>query len=165
MTFLSAGSNASRIDSQPLHDDQTSCQLPGQASGRWCFLLDQTMFCSRTFHRCRMFQPRLWSVSLQFHSVGRKKKKKKKKKKTKNFTLVVMELMRMMPVQLVQDLDNVSIGIGPTEGVSSAIEAENKLVGLSGLVSNGGNHSCRWRQWKSWSIGRDSPTSLCFLYT
>ena len=90
---------------------------------------------------------------------------KKKKKKTKNFTLVVMELMRMMPVQLVQDLDNVSIGIGPTEGVSSAIEAENKLVGLSGLVSNGGNHSCRWRQWKSWSIGRDSPTSLCFLYT
>ena len=48
----------------------------------------------------------------------------------------------MMPVQLVQDLDNVSIGIRPTEGVSSAIETENKLVGLSGLVSNGGNHSC-----------------------
>lgn len=47
----------------------------------------------------------------------------------------------MMPVQLVQDLDNVSIGIRPTEGVSSAIEAENNLVGLSGLVSNGGNHS------------------------
>lgn len=63
--------------------------------------------------------------------------------RTKHFTLVVMELVGIMTVQLVQELDHIGIGIGPTEGVSSAIEAENKLVGLFGLSSNGGNHSRR----------------------
>lgn len=66
----------------------------------------------------------------------------------------------MMPVQLVQDLDDVGIGVGPTEGVSSAIEAENKLVGLFGLFSNGGNHS---RGEGNGRVGWDSLTPLCSL--
>lgn len=52
-----------------------------------------------------------------------------------------MKLVRVMPVQLVQDLDDIGISIGSTKGVPSAIEAENKFVGLGGLVNNGSNHS------------------------
>lgn len=72
-----------------------------------------------------------------------------------------MELVGIMPVQLVQDLDDVGIGIGPAEGVSSAIEAENKLVRLLGLFSIGGNHS---RGEGNGRVGWDLPTSSCSLY-
>lgn len=63
--------------------------------------------------------------------------------RTKHFTLVVMELVGIMTVQLVQELDDIGIGIGPAEGVPSTVEAKNKLVWLFGLFRDGGNHSRR----------------------
>ena len=56
------------------------------------------------------------------------------------FTLVVMKLVGIMTVQLIQEFDNIGIGIGPAEGVPSTVEAKNKLVWLFGLFRDGGNH-------------------------
>lgn len=38
-------------------------------------------------------------------------------------TLVVMELVGIITIQLAQDLDDVGVGIGSTESVASTIEA------------------------------------------
>lgn len=55
-------------------------------------------------------------------------------------TLVVMKLFGMMTVELVKKLDNIGIGIGSAESVSSAIEAENQFVWLFGLGFHSGRH-------------------------
>lgn len=68
-------------------------------------------------------------------------------------TLVVMELVAVMAVQFVQELHDIGVGIGPAEGVPSAVEAEDKLVWLFGLVRNGGNHPRRDGD-TSYSIGQ-----------
>jgi hypothetical protein len=41
-----------------------------------------------------------------------------------------MVLARVVAIQLAEDLDNIGVGIGATESVSRAIEAENELLGL-----------------------------------
>lgn len=40
--------------------------------------------------------------------------------------------MGMVTIQLIQDLDNIGIGIGATEGVASPIETQYELVWLFG---------------------------------
>lgn len=55
-------------------------------------------------------------------------------------TLVVMKLFGMMTVELVQEFDNISIGIRSAESVSSAVEAENQFVWLFGLSFHSGRH-------------------------
>jgi hypothetical protein len=48
-------------------------------------------------------------------------------------TLVVVVLVRVIPIQAVQYLDHVGIGIGPAKGVASSIEAQDQLLGLLNL--------------------------------
>lgn len=46
-------------------------------------------------------------------------------------TLIVMILMCVVPIQLVQKLDNIRVAVGAGELIASAVEAEDELVGLS----------------------------------
>lgn len=41
-----------------------------------------------------------------------------------------MILTRMVTIQLVEDFDNVGVGIGPRKGVACAIETQDELVWL-----------------------------------
>lgn len=45
-------------------------------------------------------------------------------------TLIIMELFGMVAIQLSQDLNNVGVSIGTTEGVASAIKTDDKLCVL-----------------------------------
>ena len=54
-------------------------------------------------------------------------------------TLVVVELVGIIAIQLAQELDNVGVRIGSGKGVARAIKAEHQLSG----VSRGPNKSPR----------------------
>lgn len=45
-------------------------------------------------------------------------------------TLIVVELVWMVTIQLPQYLDHIGIGIGTTEGISRAVKAQDELLGL-----------------------------------
>ena len=45
-------------------------------------------------------------------------------------TLVIVILARVIAIQLAQEFDDIGIGIGATERVTGAIEAEDELPGL-----------------------------------
>jgi hypothetical protein len=51
-----------------------------------------------------------------------------------------MVLLRMMTIQLVQNLDNVGVGTGPAELVSCTIEAKDELVRLFDGLSPTNGH-------------------------
>jgi hypothetical protein len=47
-----------------------------------------------------------------------------------SLTLVVVELVRVVPLKLMKQLDNVGVGVGPAEGVASAVEEEDEISPL-----------------------------------
>lgn len=63
-----------------------------------------------------------------------------KRGQVRKLTLVVMELFGMVAVEFVQKFDDIGISIGPTESVSSTIEAEDQFVWLFGLNINSSRH-------------------------
>jgi hypothetical protein len=52
----------------------------------------------------------------------------------RRLTLIVMELAGVIPIQFVQELDHVGVGIGSGKAVACAVETEDELPCFLGLV-------------------------------